>query len=1747
MKSDMSTHTSRRGGLAGAEQDASSGAGRRHSDATATRWAEARDIEGGGRRAAPSSPPSLEERRAGQFDGGGAVGFAAAHGGRVASSPRHSYVQRHQTRTPRKRGGAGGPVTDTAQRDRRRRGDRAITTRGPRGTRGGQPTRSRSGRATASGLPEFPLSRALARMPQLFAPDKINVVSKYVDRVDALPSKYRDASVLFLSHNSISSLAGLSQFRSATMLSLAHNKLADMREVERLRGLANLRGLNLEGNPLTAAPHYRLRVVRMLPSLETLDGKPIKPSERRAAEVVLRKFDSVSNLMIANECRITQLKVLANRLALHTDLWRTLYGGFWATHRPAPPDRMIFNLEVYLRVWDLEGSLTADEREGLREELVRQATTFWNVITLQDLKSASKERKRHADSHGDAWERAFAEVMSVQQSSIAKLTMFVEELMETGRSELTGLRSRDAAGIAQRVREEEEQVRKAKEAEQASIIEEFRTAMTVLLDDEEDEEPVRRFGATTETAATASVARPRGFGAGASTISRASSSDAGHVAKVDGGAAASVGGADARGRARTRRGELEASQRSRRVRSAEGGRVGPSAHPYMGETASKALISQRLREAEHLRRGGASQRRRRRPRSSSPPTARSRPMPEARPTLDDDRQRFGFRGTSTTSTSRGRARRRHEDDPAAALNLYDDRVTPAAELPSLRKQVELLSGELAARQEAEERLTSLNLELRDRVTEFAAQNEENVQAAEAEIKALQDDLRMALEMQWQWQNRVKQLETTPAAAPDISGAPELHRIAALEAALARCEARLMEYDRVTFDDVDEELVTRADDFAAGRVCSNVFLLWRRRARVLKISREAFARRAQQTAVRWFAKCRLLRAARAMGFRAEVVRLEETGARCLQAWHGWARKQRGAKQLCERALARRCFAAWGTVLKWYEDPMPADAEAVAARSKLVKRAERMHEVHLTRRVLVEWSHRVALHKVVRRLSSRSLRRRYLSRWKDGWRRNSAAARIVHRLRLTLLDRAFNSWVVWDRAAQVELRKSVVAYTHFQAVLRARCVRAWALFAATSRLNKVHETMALNHFYSKLLRRTFAGWTLFRAKRLEFIRRVETVERTRALGWFRRWALFAAHSKREREKSDAAYDFSSRRQQRAYARVLRAWKSVARERRMLQRRGMTIYVKHRSHLRRRAWAALTALLRQRAARLLSEAVARADTFEEAANRQTERVAELEADNVSLMGRMQDATEDATDTTSLLRQRDAELKEAKAALQRSALLEGELRGEVARQKALTAEAEADSQRSRSAADEAKAAAAAAAAQLEMTETRHRSVVADLEERLHAREVEAESLAVESDRLKREISVADKKAQQREDSVDAVARKYKALLQDRDDALSSAEKRIEELEQRVADAEATRDSLTEDVQELRAARHADARQLGSQLSEMEVALRELDARAKQSDALLAEKNGTVRRLVYELRMSEQRQRLLEAEMGREARGLRWERAAQPATVESADAGRATAEGSAPAKKGARACARPRARRGGRSGGRAKAMAKSSTARAAKRPTGGASSEEDADGEQEGGDVTATLQRRLVEASVRESQLEIVEEEMNVREAMYEAAQKGAGADAASKESAAEAARLVDTTAGTAPRESRLDPPPVVRDVTSAVPPQVEADAIRDRWLYPMGTPDESDATASDGGGVRHRAEEGRATDDGEAGRASPDDVARVGAAEGVGELADDVRDVMDEDSVVAETERLQQRIMARLREPRRSPPGHGTAPYTR
>ncbi|XP_075413451.1 leucine-rich repeat-containing protein 72 [Tenrec ecaudatus] len=86
---------------------------------------------------------------------------------------------------------------------------------------------------------------------------------------------------LYLNNNAIFEITGLHNLRSLHILLLHHNELTNLEAtVKELKGLLNLKILNLYQNPLCQYNLYRLHMIHHLPGVEFLDRNRITNKER---------------------------------------------------------------------------------------------------------------------------------------------------------------------------------------------------------------------------------------------------------------------------------------------------------------------------------------------------------------------------------------------------------------------------------------------------------------------------------------------------------------------------------------------------------------------------------------------------------------------------------------------------------------------------------------------------------------------------------------------------------------------------------------------------------------------------------------------------------------------------------------------------------------------------------------------------------------------------------------------------------------------------------------------------------------------------------------------------------------------------------------------------------------------------------------------------------------------------------------------------------------------------------------------------------------------------------------------------------------------------------------------------------------------------------------------------------------------------------------------------------------------------
>ncbi|EKG05542.1 hypothetical protein TCSYLVIO_003389 [Trypanosoma cruzi] len=106
-----------------------------------------------------------------------------------------------------------------------------------------------------------------------------------------------ELETLSLFSNNISVIQGLETLKKLTSLSLGNNRIEALEEAARyLHRLGSLRILTLKGNRVEKQPHYKLRLLAFVPTLQFLDGCVIDPNE-----IVSAREEQRENLMPVDE------------------------------------------------------------------------------------------------------------------------------------------------------------------------------------------------------------------------------------------------------------------------------------------------------------------------------------------------------------------------------------------------------------------------------------------------------------------------------------------------------------------------------------------------------------------------------------------------------------------------------------------------------------------------------------------------------------------------------------------------------------------------------------------------------------------------------------------------------------------------------------------------------------------------------------------------------------------------------------------------------------------------------------------------------------------------------------------------------------------------------------------------------------------------------------------------------------------------------------------------------------------------------------------------------------------------------------------------------------------------------------------------------------------------------------------------------------------------------------------------------
>jgi U2 small nuclear ribonucleoprotein A' len=167
--------------------------------------------------------------------------------------------------------------------------------------------------------------------------DCIDLSDNELRRLDNFPT-LRRLSMLLASGNKINSLAFAECTPNLRMLVLSGNAISSIGILEDLRQAHRLEHLCLIDNPVTQVEDYRLRVIKMIPQLKSLDFQRITRAERDSAasltkslaaeeEPAIKRSRRTATLTPDEEMRIREALQRASTLEEISQLERILATG----------------------------------------------------------------------------------------------------------------------------------------------------------------------------------------------------------------------------------------------------------------------------------------------------------------------------------------------------------------------------------------------------------------------------------------------------------------------------------------------------------------------------------------------------------------------------------------------------------------------------------------------------------------------------------------------------------------------------------------------------------------------------------------------------------------------------------------------------------------------------------------------------------------------------------------------------------------------------------------------------------------------------------------------------------------------------------------------------------------------------------------------------------------------------------------------------------------------------------------------------------------------------------------------------------------------------------------------------------------------------------------------------------------------------------------------------------------------------
>ncbi|XP_053305793.1 leucine-rich repeat-containing protein 36 [Spea bombifrons] len=129
-----------------------------------------------------------------------------------------------------------------------------------------------------------PILEKIQTLSWIWTVETLSLQGTHKEKISSLGDAFRRFNILRcldLSRNALHSLKGIEYLRTLRFLNLYYNDIAAAAELWRLRSLTQLQTLDLRLNPVTQREgDYRITVLQMLPTLQSLDERAVRDSER---------------------------------------------------------------------------------------------------------------------------------------------------------------------------------------------------------------------------------------------------------------------------------------------------------------------------------------------------------------------------------------------------------------------------------------------------------------------------------------------------------------------------------------------------------------------------------------------------------------------------------------------------------------------------------------------------------------------------------------------------------------------------------------------------------------------------------------------------------------------------------------------------------------------------------------------------------------------------------------------------------------------------------------------------------------------------------------------------------------------------------------------------------------------------------------------------------------------------------------------------------------------------------------------------------------------------------------------------------------------------------------------------------------------------------------------------------------------------------------------------------------------------